>query len=225
MYTTIIHPLRKALNLSMNEYCVMDTIYQLSNNTKYGGWCTKSKERISKDLDLSRRTIVYIINTLINKGLIERNKENDFLKPSDEIRLMFQDKQNWLIGNSKSKFISGKVDEKEGCAEIAQGVQKLRSGCAEIAQEGVQKLRDSYNNNIEVQREDTLKEEIFSFFKSKMGGAFSDEQKARSAERFVLLKSPNISTTSWKPLAESWILGEKPDTIRYEEPSKKYTEL
>jgi predicted transcriptional regulator len=74
MYTVIIHPLRKALNLSMNEYAVLDSIMKLSNNTEYSGWCIISRDRLADALDLSKPTIIKIYDTLEIKGLIIKNK-------------------------------------------------------------------------------------------------------------------------------------------------------
>ena len=134
MYTTIIHPLRKAFNLSMNEYCVLDTIYHLSKNNKYWGWCIQSQSRIWEILDLSRRTIVKIINTLIEKWLIE--KWQTWFRTVDE--------WNDLISNKdKISIQSGQlltINKFTGCEESSQvGVKKVHRGCEE----------SSHNNNID----------------------------------------------------------------------------
>ena len=70
-YTTIIHPIRKALHLSCNEYCVLDTIMRMQNNESH--WCYMSKETMGKDLDLSKQTIMNIINSLLEKELIQKS--------------------------------------------------------------------------------------------------------------------------------------------------------
>src|SRR3990167_10654349 len=75
MFTTIIHPIRRALQLSCDEYIVLWEIYVLSNNRKYGGWCVKSKRRIAEDIDLSEKTVFRIIKTLEGKELVERSEE------------------------------------------------------------------------------------------------------------------------------------------------------
>lgn len=74
MYTTIIHPLRKALNLSMNEYAVLESIRALSNNNKYNGWCVTSKQQMAEALDLSKQSVHKIVKTLHIKGLVEKGK-------------------------------------------------------------------------------------------------------------------------------------------------------
>jgi len=73
MYTTIIHPLRKALHLSCNEYCVLDSIYRLSNNIELQGWCIISRQKLGDFLDLSKQSIITIIDNLEKRGYIEKN--------------------------------------------------------------------------------------------------------------------------------------------------------
>jgi len=97
MYTAIIHPLRKALNLSMNEYAVLDSIMKLSTNNKSGGWCTKTKQYIGDTLDLSERTVRTIIKTLLAKGLIEEGEINRALRTTDSYNTLFHDKDVKLL--------------------------------------------------------------------------------------------------------------------------------
>ena len=73
MYTTIIHPLRKALKLSMNEYAVLDSIVKLSCNTEFSGWCIKSRDKLGEDLDLSKKTVIRIYALLESKDYIVKN--------------------------------------------------------------------------------------------------------------------------------------------------------
>ena len=70
MYTTIIHPLRKALNLSLTEYCVLESIRELSDD-KYNGWCVASKQTIAKGLDITRQYVHKTLKVLETKDLIE----------------------------------------------------------------------------------------------------------------------------------------------------------
>lgn len=98
MYTTIIHPIRKALCLSIEEYCVLDSIYHLSNNHKYGHWCVMSKDRIAKMLDFSRATVFRILETLEAKELIERDENTGYIRSLDSYNEMIANKEDWLIG-------------------------------------------------------------------------------------------------------------------------------
>ncbi len=77
-YTTILHRARKKLGISMNDYAVADIIFKMGGMTKSrgrGGWVYASKKNIADNLRLSRATIFRSLNTLEEKGLIERNKE------------------------------------------------------------------------------------------------------------------------------------------------------
>lgn len=115
MYTTIIHPLRKALNLSMHEYAVLDSIMKLSNNTQYSGWCVISREKLSNALDLSKPTIIKIYDTLEQKGLILKNSLGharpsqdyiDLFNPGNEIQIAVANESQILA--SVKNFTSGK---------------------------------------------------------------------------------------------------------------------
>lgn len=74
------HIVRKALCLSLNEMAVLCDIKQMSQEQKYGYTCIKSKDKIAEWLDLSRTTVFTIIDTLITKGLVEKNEIG--LKPT-----------------------------------------------------------------------------------------------------------------------------------------------
>lgn len=75
MYTTIIHPLRKAFNLSISEYVILETIRGLMQKEEYNFWCVASKEYVSEYTDYSRATVFRCINSLEQKGLIYKNKK------------------------------------------------------------------------------------------------------------------------------------------------------
>lgn len=85
-YTTILHGPRKALGLSQNEYSVAALVYHLSNNprSQVKGWCYASKEQLAAFLDISRRTIHRIVQTLVEKGLVEKQEETCFLRTTSK---------------------------------------------------------------------------------------------------------------------------------------------
>ena len=96
-YTTIIHPVRKHFQISCNEYCVLDTIMRMQNNES--NWCYMSRETMAKDLDLSKQSILNIINKLIDLGLLTRNVSTKHLR----VTALFQEH----INNYKN-FTDGK---------------------------------------------------------------------------------------------------------------------
>lgn len=68
MYTIIQHEVRKHFNLTMNEYAVADSIYTLSRR----GYCNCGQEYLAQFLDLSKRTVITIMQKLEKVKLIER---------------------------------------------------------------------------------------------------------------------------------------------------------
>lgn len=76
-YTTINHDARIRLGLSINEYCVFDLIYNLSNNPKNTqmGWCYAKKETLGDYLDIGRATVFRAINKGLRIGLLEKHPE------------------------------------------------------------------------------------------------------------------------------------------------------
>lgn len=96
-YTTIIHPVRKEFKLSCNEYCVLDTIMRMQNNESH--WCYMSKDTMAADLDLSKQSVLNIINSLITKELVYKNASTKHLR----VTSLFLD---YL--NDYKKFTDGK---------------------------------------------------------------------------------------------------------------------
>lgn len=81
-FTTINHVARIKMGLSLVEYCLADLIYNLSNSPKSSipGWCYASKKTLSKNLDISEREVFRIVNKLIEKKLIEKQEDTNYLK-------------------------------------------------------------------------------------------------------------------------------------------------
>lgn len=151
MYTTIIHPLRKALQLSCNEYIVLDLISRLSHNVRYNGWCIASKANIAKMTDLSERKIYDTINKLIALELIEKDEYTKNIRTTDRFNKLMAKHDNFYLGykDKEESFFSGKPLY----AESADTLQKVHSNTAETADQVLQKVQtdtaeSAYNNNI-----------------------------------------------------------------------------
>lgn len=83
-YTTIDHDVRMKFDLSCNDYCIADIISRdAASNETNPGWATISKDRISQLLGLSRNSTISAVKKLIKKGLVLRDKETDWLSPSE----------------------------------------------------------------------------------------------------------------------------------------------
>jgi hypothetical protein len=85
-YTTINHRVRKELNLSLSEYCLMDLVYNLANNPKsnYPNWCYGSKPFLARCLDFSEREVYRYINKLIKLGLLEKEPKLKHLRTTEK---------------------------------------------------------------------------------------------------------------------------------------------
>ena len=81
-FTTIQHNPRLKFQLSNNEYCVADAIYNLSHNPSsiVLGWCFASRKTIGDFFGLSRQSTINIIQTLCTKNLIEIDNRTNFLR-------------------------------------------------------------------------------------------------------------------------------------------------
>lgn len=81
-YTTILHKAREKLGLSLNEYALVDIIYQLQNNpaSKHKGWCYSSKNYLGKCIGVSEQAVHGMLNRLYDKGLLEKQEETKHIK-------------------------------------------------------------------------------------------------------------------------------------------------
>lgn len=78
-YTNINHRARRALGLSLNEYSVADMVYHLSSNPKAPkqGWCTMTRENMGKEIDLTKRGLIKLVDRLESMGIVEKNYEGN----------------------------------------------------------------------------------------------------------------------------------------------------
>nr|QGH72415.1 MAG: putative replisome organizer protein [Podoviridae sp. ctka020] len=146
MYTTIIHPLRKTLCLSCNEYIILDLVWRLSKNEKYGNWCVASKKQLADWTDLAERTVFNAINKLITKELVRKDPKTGWLKTSDEWNEQMANTHDWVLGfnGKESQYLSAR----QGYAKNAEGMQTLQSDSANIAEGGMQNLHTTIRDNI-----------------------------------------------------------------------------
>ena len=80
-YTVIWHTMRKELGITINEYCLADTVHKLSGNrSSVPGWCYAKKERLARGLGFSRQSIHSMVKNLVKRGLIEKNNETGYLR-------------------------------------------------------------------------------------------------------------------------------------------------
>ena len=86
-YTLILHSARKHLDITINEYCLADTVHKLSSNrSNVPGWCYAAKEHLGGTLGFYRRSIHNMINSLKGKGILEIQDDTGYLRTTDAWR-------------------------------------------------------------------------------------------------------------------------------------------
>ena len=83
-YTLVLHSARKKLGITINEYCLADTIHKLSSSrSSVPGWCYASKDHLGTSLGFSRRSIHNMVNSLKKGGLVEAQEGTGHLRTTD----------------------------------------------------------------------------------------------------------------------------------------------
>ena len=92
-YSTILHDERIKLGLSLTDYCVIDSVHNLSHKPRYP-YCITSKDDLAEFLGVSRATIFNSIKTGVEKGFLEKNDRGDLRTTSE------------LSGNLLERFVN-----------------------------------------------------------------------------------------------------------------------
>ena len=81
-YTFVLHTVRIKLNLSLNDYCIADCIYNLSNNpkSKIQGWCWASKKTLGELIGISGTSVYSILNKLLKLKIVEKDNDTKYLR-------------------------------------------------------------------------------------------------------------------------------------------------
>ena len=140
LYNTIQHELRNKENLSLLDWCLLESIYLLSNSpkSKYKNWCYASKA--SFHYLASSRTIVNRLNHLEAEKWIEFKCEKRLLKRTT--KKYFNEIYAYVLGVKKLHT---------GGAKVAQvGVQKLHGGGEKVAPNN--NIDNNIDNNINKER-------------------------------------------------------------------------
>ena len=146
-FTNINHGPRLKLELSMEEYCVADSIYHLSNNpkNKHNGWCNMRQDTMAELLGVSSRTILRSEKKLLDKGLIEKSGN---LK-----RTTAKWYENVIIDNSKSDKVSH--------SEIAEKVTKCHPEKRQSVTNSGDKMSHYNNKDINTDNKEKTLTQIF----------------------------------------------------------------
>ena len=127
-YITIQGWMRTELDLSGNDLIVYAIIYGFSQNKQ--GEFTGSAQYLADWVGCTRRTIMSILNKLVEDGTISKTE---------------------TVLNNNEKRVSYQAER--GCEKISQGVKNFHRGCEKISQGGVKNFhrgceKISHNINI-----------------------------------------------------------------------------
>lgn len=99
-YTVILHAARKKLGITINEYCLADTVHKLSSNrSSVPGWCYASKEHLGEGLGFSRQSIHNMINSLKEKELLELDESTGYIRTSEKWRAAVEVLRDRVFGD------------------------------------------------------------------------------------------------------------------------------
>lgn len=127
------HILRKAYQLSLNEYAVLIETYYLSHNNKFGGWCVKSRQNMADTLDLTKDTIQRAINVLESKKLIEKNPDTKFIRTSDRFNSVLAERNSYAFSvktEHEDLQTMSSMENHTVAAKSVRGVTENQSGVA-----------------------------------------------------------------------------------------------
>jgi len=115
IYTNVLHEPRKALGISVLEYCVLDYIYKTQTHPIYGknGWTNAGCHRVAAFFDLSSGTVKKLFDRMDNAGLLER-VANDMKRATEKFYSIAYESDVQKVNDYRSK-------------SEQQGVQKVNS--------------------------------------------------------------------------------------------------
>ena len=70
-YTVVNHRARKELKITVFEYCIFDSIYNLSNNPKYKNWCIAGLDHIADFIGCNEKTVRRTKEKGLNIGVLK----------------------------------------------------------------------------------------------------------------------------------------------------------
>lgn len=80
-FTLINLSVRKKLNVSLNEYTLLEIVYLYSHTpSKTPGWCSITREYLAENMRLTKRAVLNIIERIIDVDLLIRDSDTKRLK-------------------------------------------------------------------------------------------------------------------------------------------------
>ena len=81
-FVQIHYDIKKKLNLTLNEYALLELVYFYSTNPQSSqlGWCYASKKHLADCIDVSSRSVINLLSKLENNGFIEKSMNGRLIK-------------------------------------------------------------------------------------------------------------------------------------------------
>lgn len=104
LYTNVLHEPRKALGISVLEYCVLDYIYKTQTHPTYGknGWTNAGCHRVAAFFDLSSGTVKKLFDRMDEAGLLER-VANDMKRATEKFYSIAYESDVQKVNDYRSK--------------------------------------------------------------------------------------------------------------------------
>lgn len=170
MYTTIVHPLQKAYNLSITEYCVLEAIRNGQNLEKTDYWCVYSQQKMSEAFGVSKAWVNTCYKKLEAKELVKRRRNNSRdtgIRVADEWAEWFSptfDKYLLYLKNNHVELTTGNLGELK--KEVVNKVDYLEQRRSTKLTTVVNKVNQSSKQslpNTNIYPKDTLTKETRNF--------------------------------------------------------------
>ncbi|MCE7997069.1 MAG: hypothetical protein HEP71_34235 [Roseivirga sp.] len=118
----------------MNQYAIADSVQKLSSNpkSKNPGWCNANKQSLADFIQVTRRTVINIVNHLEEVGLIERNPDDvKLLRTSEK---WFKVVVSWDEYREKLSQEGVKKVHSKGEKSSRLGVKEFHGKCEKLSQ-------------------------------------------------------------------------------------------
>lgn len=176
-YTNIHHAFRRQAGISLNEYAVLDLIYQQQTHPESrtaDGWAEISYKDLSDFLGLSKGAIFKIVERCVLVGLMEVNAANAAQK-----RTLPAWYGNAYISNDE-EVNADQAHEIKECFTLIKGVQKVNGALTvQKVNDTVQKVNDSRSKSERHTKEEKnikRKKNLSSFLDTQPGKEEREQQ-------------------------------------------------
>lgn len=223
-YTTVLHPPRLHLGISINAYCIADSIYRLSNRPGHPN-CTASLKNLGAFIGISEKSANNLKNTLIKLGLVEkvasgarhlgyrttdlwyrevvtftpdRDREKSSASPVDPVQ------EGEKTGREKSSVLGKKVQSSK---YTGKKVQPSKEESSAGARKKIQPSREKSSDNTDNKYSNTNKQQQQLFEKLGITKRAQDSLNSKYDSKLIvrMLEELEAHKSSVKTTHEAWL--------------------